>query len=665
VSFTYDTIYGRLATMSDGTGSTSYTYHPVGQPGALMPATVDGPLANDIIAFSYDAQSRLKTHSIHGSANTTSIDAYDNLGRITQLTNPLGTFQHTYDPVNLLPKTLTAPNGMVTEFSYLNAAADLRLSEIKHTLPGNAPLSKHNYEYRKNGNITSWQRQIGANPATKFSFGYDKGDQLTSATLAAVTNPNSPLESHSFQYDKAGNRTSRQSGNVIERATHNNTNQITSTQAGGKMRVAGITDEPAKVKVNGKPALTTAQNQYEAWVDVAAGENTLTIEAEDFSPNNNKLTKSWTVNVTGNAKTPSYDLNGNTLTDGTGKNYVWDAENRLTKIIYADNSSTEFQYNGLSQRVRVIEKSAANATISDKRYLWSGGNQPAEERDSSGSTVLKRYFPQGEQIPAAVAPLDKLFYTRDHLGSVRELVDSTGTPCTRYDYDMWGKRVKLSGTLETELGYTGHHHHAKSGLVLTWFRAYDTEVGRWLSADPIGEMGGLNLYGYVENNPINGWDPLGLETKCQIGLGTSSNPFGHAAIGTTEGGTFSFGTGTEWGSSFSDYIRSQDSYRTSEIFTLQTTPAQEKSIREFLEKYKNKRLPSVTDEPSKAMNDNCATRTAGALNAAGINVGNPSTPGQLQAALRKLYYGGQATSAGSGTGNPLPWYYVGPLRYGY
>ncbi|MFN5868296.1 MAG: hypothetical protein ACK46A_03085 [Akkermansiaceae bacterium] len=50
VSFTYDTIYGRLATMSDGTGSTSYTYHPVGQPGALMPATIDGPLANNQIS---------------------------------------------------------------------------------------------------------------------------------------------------------------------------------------------------------------------------------------------------------------------------------------------------------------------------------------------------------------------------------------------------------------------------------------------------------------------------------------------------------------------------------------------------------------------------------------------------------------------------------------
>ncbi|MFN5579297.1 MAG: RHS repeat domain-containing protein, partial [Akkermansiaceae bacterium] len=185
------------------------------------------------------------------------------------------------------------------------------------------------------------------------------------------------------------------------------------------------------------------------------------------------------------------------------------AENRLTKIIYADNSSTEFQYNGLSQRVRVIEKSAANATISDKRYLWAGGNQPTEERDSSGTTVLKRYFPQGEQIPAAAAPLDKLFYTKDHLGNIRELTDSNGALQTRYDYDMWGKRVKLFGTLDTDVGFTGHHHHAKSGLVLTWVRAYDAEVGRWLSADPLGEAGGINLYGYVGGNPINLIDPTG------------------------------------------------------------------------------------------------------------------------------------------------------------
>jgi RHS repeat-associated protein len=233
------------------------------------------------------------------------------------------------------------------------------------------------------------------------------------------------------------------------------------------------------------------------------------------------------VNVTGTANTPAYDLNGNTLTDGAGKSYVWDAENRLTKIIYADNSSTEFQYNGISQRVRVIEKSAANTTISDKRYLWAGGNQPSEERDSSGTTVLKRYFPQGEQIPAAAAPLNKLFYSKDHLGNIRELTDSNGTLQTRYDYDMWGKRVKLSGTLESEVGYTGHHHHAKSELILTWFRAYDAEMGRWLSADPIGEAGGLNLYAYVGGNPANLHDPDGLFAK-EIGGGLISLGLGYA-----------------------------------------------------------------------------------------------------------------------------------------
>ena len=47
-------------------------------------------------------------------------------------------------------------------------------------------------------------------------------------------------------------------------------------------------------------------------------------------------------------------------------------------------------------------------------------------------------------------------------------------------------------------------------VVLTLFRAYDPQLGRWLSADPIGEVGGINLYGYVGNDPFNYWDPLGL-----------------------------------------------------------------------------------------------------------------------------------------------------------
>lgn len=102
------------------------------------------------------------------------------------------------------------------------------------------------------------------------------------------------------------------------------------------------------------------------------------------------------------------------------------------------------------------------------------------------------------------------FYTTDHLGSVRELTDTAKVIRARYDYDPCGRLTKVSGDLEANFGFTGFYRHATSGLDLTLYRAYDSEHGRWISRDPIGENGGLNLYGYVGNNPLRYLDPLGL-----------------------------------------------------------------------------------------------------------------------------------------------------------
>jgi RHS repeat-associated protein len=64
--------------------------------------------------------------------------------------------------------------------------------------------------------------------------------------------------------------------------------------------------------------------------------------------------------------------------------------------------------------------------------------------------------------------------------------------------------------VEADFGFTGHYYHAPSGLHLALFRAYDADTGRWLNRDPLGEDGGINLYGYVGNSPINYSDALGL-----------------------------------------------------------------------------------------------------------------------------------------------------------
>ena len=113
------------------------------------------------------------------------------------------------------------------------------------------------------------------------------------------------------------------------------------------------------------------------------------------------------------------------------------------------------------------------------------------------------------------------------LGSVREVFEYSGVVHARYDYDPYGRRGAnqiTSSPVEADFGFTGHYFHAPTGLHLALFRAYDTDNGRWLSRDPIEEEAGLNLYGYVGNNPVNLTDPYGLDART-IGPITIPIPF--------------------------------------------------------------------------------------------------------------------------------------------
>jgi RHS repeat-associated protein len=199
----------------------------------------------------------------------------------------------------------------------------------------------------------------------------------------------------------------------------------------------------------------------------------------------------------------TYDLNGNVLTDENGNGYTWDGLNRLTKITYSGGATSNFAYDGLSRRVSIIEKNSGGTVTSTKLYLWVG-SEIAEER-SSGTTVTKRFFPQGEQQSGT-----DYYYTRDHLGSVRELCSSTGAIVARYSYDPYGRTTLVSGTNLATKQYASYYAHQPSGLEFSVYRAFDPNAGRWLNRDPIGERGGVNLYGYVVESPINLKDYLGL-----------------------------------------------------------------------------------------------------------------------------------------------------------
>jgi len=511
VSYAYDPLYPRLTGMIDGTGTTIYGYYPAGVLGAGQVSSVTNPLPNSGVTLGYDQLGRLTSRSINGTANTVT-SSYDAAGRVNGVVNPLGSFVYNYVPNTSRLSSVAYPNGQVSNYSYypnvgsLVGNGDHRLQQIQHLGVGGGALSAFVYTYDANGTIKSWSQQSDLTTPALHTYGYDTVDQLTDDT---VTTGATVQTVYGYAYDVAGNRTKEQVGAATIYAGHNADNQLTglAPSAGTtSVHFAGTVDKPSVVTVNGVAATSgVASTNFAADVSLAPGASTVSVTATTAAGSSGTQSYRVAVGDPVTATSVTYDLDGNmlALTGGTvpARSYTWDAANRLISITQS-SGVTQFVYDGLGRRV--AEK--FNGTLI-KQWVWCGGAKPCEERDA-GNGVTKRFYSQGEQIGGV-----GYFYTKDHLGSVREMTDGGGAVRARYAYDPYGRRTKLSGDMDASFGYTSDYYHQQSGLCLTLYRGYDPNLGRWLSRDPIAERAGLNLYGYVYNNPIKHVDSLGLDAS--------------------------------------------------------------------------------------------------------------------------------------------------------
>jgi RHS repeat-associated protein len=237
-----------------------------------------------------------------------------------------------------------------------------------------------------------------------------------------------------------------------------------------------------------------------------------------------------------------------------GVRYVWDAENRLRAVIPAipvagQDRKVEYGYDYLGRRVirRTYDWDgqalAWTGPVEVTKYVYNGW-RVIMELDGLAGDIPTRKFSWGLDLAAQAGQLNSLesaggiggllaaedtagtvtagddrtfIYFADANGNIGQVVETTagasyGTVAAHYEYAPFGKRINPASPTEydqpyrfsskpfdpeTELGYWGYRH-------------YSPELGRWISRDPIGERGGVNVYAYLSGDPIGRADPLGL-----------------------------------------------------------------------------------------------------------------------------------------------------------
>ena len=218
-----------------------------------------------------------------------------------------------------------------------------------------------------------------------------------------------------------------------------------------------------------------------------------------------------TVLVTRNLQTVLHGLLGNASDEELLNNldvFTAGAPIRAVRLVQPDGTTIEYLIDGRDRRVG---KRVDGALV--KGWIYRDQLHPVAQLGPDGTVTHRFVYGDKANVPAYMIHNEKTYrIVSDHLGSVRLVIDtSTGEVVQRLEYSPFGKVVTDTNPGFQPFGFAGGLYDPDTGLVRFGARDYDPEIGRWTVKDPIGFAGvDTNLYGYVFNDPVNLYDPIGL-----------------------------------------------------------------------------------------------------------------------------------------------------------
>lgn len=250
--------------------------------------------------------------------------------------------------------------------------------------------------------------------------------------------------------------------------------------------------------------------------------------------------------------TTTYTLGvGDRLASWTGGSYAYDLAGNVTRISRDGGSTLDLKWNSQYQLVSVstngvfaesyeydaLGRRVATTTFEGTiRHVYDDNWQVIADLDEQGNVIASYTWGDGIDNLLAVKVGGASYYPlTDIQGTVWGYVNSQNNVVTRWQYDAWGNVIdeeitpSASAIANIRYRFQCREWSAATGLINFRMRWYDAETGRWLSKDPIGLSGGLNLYAFCEDSPVIYLDPRG-EVPPTVAAGVAVVAVGYIMI---------------------------------------------------------------------------------------------------------------------------------------